>query len=493
MPKTTLSRSSSPLSETSCPPRFHIASPGTDNLADETIALSEYAGVHIGDAPWKRAVLSDFTSIRSDGKFVHHRCGLAGPRQMGKSWLLIGFALMLALVGYKVLWTEHSYTTVLEMFRRFKAIFGTKTSDPSAMHPRLNSEVSEVSSSTANEHIMLRSGGGIWFATRTKTTSLGFEFDIIIIDEAQECSGDEFQAITPTTSGGSKHNSMLVYSGTPERPESNGEEFGKFRDDVLGTLPDPEDCWFEWSVPDVGNVLDVERLRRVNPSIGYTADIDAIMTGIRSMLPLKAAQEYFGYWLPGAADAAIDRELWDACMVKPADAAQHGRIAWAVKFSPDGHSVALSACVTPDTGIPHVELVEYRGLEDGSRWLVDFLIARWEQACVIVIDGKSGRKELYERLRAAGVPDRVIVLPGVADVTTAASMLVTAIREHAITHIRQGYLDDSVSSSVRRRIGREGGWGFGGDMSGPIESCSFAFWGAATSHIDPSREQEVNF
>lgn len=497
------SRSSSGQCAPSCPPpRFHVASERAADLADEVIAFGEYAGIRIGDAPWKRDVLSDVTALDPAGRFVHHRSGLSGPRQMGKTWLGISFASVMALAGYKVLWTEHSYTTILEMFRRFKGVFGSKANDRAAPRPKLNARVRELSSATAGEKIVLKgddpsdpqSGGGIWFSTRTKTTSLGFEFDIIIVDEAQELSKDEWQAIVPTTAGSSRHNVVFLYLGTPPRPGGHGDQFRLFRDDVLGDGRDPADSWNEWGVAEIGDVEDEERIRAVNPSIGFTADIDTVLTGIRALHnTLAAAQEYLGYWLPGVTDAVMPAEQWEQTTVPRRKAPGEGRIAYGVKFAPDGQTVALSVCCVPEEGVPHVELYEYAGTGAGLAPLVDWLAARWQRACAIVLDGRAGRIDLHDRLRARGVPEKAIVLPGAADVTSAASGLVNAVREHAVTHIAQEVLDGSAASSTRRPIGRDGGWGFGGDLSAPIESCAWALWGASHGKVDPEQEQEVNF
>ena len=45
-----------------------------------------------------------------------------------------------------------------------------------------------------------------------------------------------------------------------------------------------------------------------------------------------------------------------------------GKVAYGVKFSPDGAVVALAACRRPKTGVPFVELVAYKSMADGFGW-----------------------------------------------------------------------------------------------------------------------------
>ncbi|MFQ9179658.1 MAG: hypothetical protein ACLR3C_06870 [Eggerthella lenta] len=58
------------------------------------------------------------------------RNGASVPRQAGKSVDGIVWALFLAAVmGYKVLWTDHNYSTTCEMLDRFRKILGRRPND----------------------------------------------------------------------------------------------------------------------------------------------------------------------------------------------------------------------------------------------------------------------------------------------------------------------------------------------------------------------------
>ena len=496
-------------SEGSCPPNEHVTllEEGDSDLADEIIAFGSICGIILDDAPWKRSTLADW-SARRDGKWLHSTDGLSGPRQMGKSWDGIGFAAMVAAVaGYKVLWSDHNYSTTKEMLRRFREIFGSRPNDRGARHPKLNALVSETNNETAQESITFRSGGKLGFSTRTKTSNLGFEWDILILDEAQELQEEHLVAMLPTTSGGSKHDSKVLYLGSPERPGGRGTKFGEERDKILHGL-EPRASWREYGL---GRELTedefsddaamVRLLSEANPSVGYSADIDAILSGIHKMMRVSASQEYFGYWLPAVAGGVISPEDWSACEVAAEDVAPGGKLAYGVMFSRDGTAVALASATKPGQGLPHIELVDVAETSSGIGWLVDWLAVRIRgeagperTPAVVVLDGKSGIDDLYERLvRERGCPKKAVLKARADEAIAAASRLDSDIREKRLTHIAQEPLDQSASTATRRKIGSGGGWGFGGDFSAPVEACALAHWGVMTTKRDPSRVQEGNF
>ena len=180
--------------------------------------------------PWQEQLAHDIGAVDASGKWVHPRVGISIPRQQGKSVdLIVWVAVMAALAGYKVLWTEHNYSTTMEMVDRFRKIFGRRPGDTSEGIPRWRKLLVEICSQTGQEWMRFSSGGVIQFSTRTKSSRLGFSFDIVIYDEAQELTGIHTQVINPTTTSGAKHNLMLVYAGTPTRAGNPAEVFKNLR------------------------------------------------------------------------------------------------------------------------------------------------------------------------------------------------------------------------------------------------------------------------
>lgn len=442
--------------------------------------------------PWQRDLLLDAGAVGDDGKWVHPRVGGSIPRQQGKSVSFIVWAAFLAaLAGYKVLWTEHNYSTSLEMLSRFRDIFGARPNDLYRGKRSWNRLLRAVSSQTGQEWFEFKSGGVIQLSTRTKSSRLGFSFDIVVYDEAQELMGIHTQVINPTTVSGSKHNLQLIYLGTPTRAGSPAEVFKNVRAQAWEGGDKASDLlWAEYGVEEIGDIWDESRWPAAMPSLGAHADARAILSGMKDMDELGAAQEYLGYWLPDVEQLdppVIGAGEWSACLVERGPEPSPGEtVAYGVKFSPDGSTVALAAAARSD-GSTHVELVRLESTSRGVSWLADWLLERSRSAAAVGIDGKSGAGALCEMMSAAA-PRNYVLRPGAADVTTAAAMTLEAVRGGRLTHIEQDDLDRAATTCTRRAIGSAGGWSWGGEDAACMDAASLALWAAATTKRNPRRK-----
>lgn len=467
-------------------PRLHVARPYARDLSAPVAAAAAQAGIEL--LPWQVELLRDWSAIDGEGRFVHSRCGASIPRQAGKSVDGIAWALSLAVfMGYKVLWTDHNYSTTCEMLDRFRDILGRKVADDRAEHPRFNARVTEVNNKTAQEFFKFKGGGVLAFSTRTKKAKMGFSFDVVVYDEAQELRHEHTQIITPTMTSGAKGNPQTLYLGTPTRAGSPAEVFQGVRAEAWSDDPPADLCWMEYGVDEVGDIYDEDRWATVNPSLGYIANYAAIRLGLPPNLDeLAFAQEYLGYWLPKVADAVVSAEEWGARAV-PRELApkEGGRVAYGVKFSADGSSFALAAARKTEGGPVHVELVANGSTSRGPGELAEWVAARARTASCCVVDGLSGADSLVDAV--GRVPRGYIVRPGAADVMAAADMMLAAIRGGGMTHLDDPALDLSATTATRRAIGSRGGWGWGGDNATPIEAASLALWGAKTSKRNPAR------
>lgn len=428
----------------------------------------------------------DMGARTADGlRYANPVVGCSVPRQAGKSVCGIVWTLTRAIAeGATVLWTDHNYSTTCEMYRRFRRILGSRANDPSASFPMFNERLSYASAKTAQEAFFLKPphpgapAGSIHFATRTKSAALGYSFDMVVYDEAQELTEEQEQAILPTTTSGALHDLQLVYLGTPTRPTSPGTKFRELREQAMAGEGDT--CWWEWGVGEVGDVADEARWPLVNPSLPEVADVVAIRMGMRRLSEFAFAQEYLGYWSEVTrATALVGRDEWESCA--SAERVLEDADAYGVKFSPDGQTVAVAVAVRTD-GPTRVELAGVGDTAHGMARLVAS-IARVGAGPRFVVDGRSGAQALAERL-AREAPDVDVSLARTGDAIAAAETFLTAVRERAVTwYMSDGSdgrdrLSESVLSVTRRRIGASGGWGFGGDDPAPAEAAALALWSA---------------
>lgn len=470
-------------------PRRHVARTGVREMSGLVAATVARAGISL--LPWQIDVLRDWTAVDADGKFVHARCGASIPRQAGKSVDGIAWAACLsALMGYKVLWTDHNYSTTCEMLDRFRAIFGRRVCDENAEYPSFNRLVTEVNNKTAQEFFKFKGGGVLAFSTRTKGAKMGFSFDVVVYDEAQELRHEHTQIITPTMSSGAMRNPQAIYLGTPTRAGSPAEVFQDMRAEAWSDDPPADLCWIEYGVDEIGDVRDERRWAEANPSLGALANQAAIRMGLHDLDELAFAQEYLGYWLPKVADAVISCDEWRRCLVSAEDSPKAGgRVAYGVKFSPDGSTFSLAAARLVEGGPVHVELVLNGGTSRGTGELAAWVAARPGSASCCVIDGLAGADALVSAV--GRVPRGYIVRPRAGDVIAAATMMLDAVRGGGVTHLDDPALGLSATTSSRRAIGSRGGWGWGGQNSTPVEAASLALWGARTCKRNPNRKMRV--
>lgn len=460
---------------------------------------------------WQRAMLLDIGARSDDGTcYANPVVGGSIERQCGKSVVGVVWSIFRAMAeGATVLWTDHNYSTTCEMYRRFRTILGTKAHDPTARYPQFNARISYCSAKTAQEAFFFkppRPGapeGSIHFATRTKSASLGYSFDLVVYDEAQELTSEQEQVILPTTTSGALHDLQFLYLGTPTRPGSQGTSFRELRADALAGAKDT--CWWEWGVDEIGDVDDEDRWRAVHPALASgVADIRAIRVGRRRLGAFGFAQEYLGYWFDAARqDALISRAEWMACAssyVPKGDPEAFG-----VKFSPDGGTVAVAVALGVGDRT-HVELVDVMDTTHGIARLVR-AIARDESGAAWRVDGRSGARTLVERATKAradmgdDAPLLDIAEVRTSEVTAYAQGFLDAVRERSLEWYRApgdesaapDLLTESVLTVTRRRVGSMGGWGFGGDDPTPTEAAAIARWAAQTAVQEEEGDMEVYY
>lgn len=409
--------------------------------------------------------------------------GISKPRQNGKSYAARWYAANMALSGMRVLYSAHHSSTVSKMFKELCAIF-----ENADEYPEIAAEVVHISRARGYESIQLEGGGCIDFQTRTNAGGRGGTYDIIIVDEAQELTYDQLEALLPTMSA-SGHEPQIIYIGTPPGPSCLGTVFKDMHDKAHSDDPGTT-WWLEWSVQadsiEQIDVTDKDLWYETNPAMGTRIMERTVQNECDTMRPDGFARERLGWWSPtaGKFDYPVDKRKWAASVTD--NPPQDGKTAYGVKFSIDGSEVCVCAALLHE-GIVHVEEVERRNMGAGTAWLAEWIAARKSTGCVCVIDGKAGAQALVDRLEK--MPVRYIHVANLNDMYSAATTLITCVNEGTLTwYAPQDDLRDSATTSIRRPIGRDGGWGFGGANPIPIEAASLAVWGVKTSKRDPRRK-----
>ena len=444
--------------------------------------------------PWQQTVINGMMGRDSHDRFTAMTVGLALPRQNGKNAVLEGRVVYgMTTMGEHIIWTAHEVKTARESFLRLAAYFD---------NPDLNPDLAEmvvphgIRRTNGQEAIELCNGGEVRFSARSRGAARGFaDVSLLILDEAQELTNEQLQAILSTMAA-SKRQRQLILLGTPPGPGCPGDVFGDTRLDALrGT--DKRLAWYEWSVPDIpkkdATFEDVLPLcYDTNPAMGIRLTESFTEVEFNRLSLEGFARERLGWWASDTGTTLIDKGDWTACY--NAEPPTEGKLAYGVKFSPDGDHVALVACRKPKEGNPHVELVHYESTRKGTSWLADWLVERKDKIAVVAIDGASNVDVLIAQMRENHFPRLGIAKVETKDYISAATRFYNAIKEHKVTHFNQEPLNDVAEATIKRPIGDKGGWGFScrDDIDpAPIEAAAVAYWGVMTTKRDPEHKMRV--
>lgn len=445
--------------------------------------------------PWQETILSDWLAVDDNGKLINSYCILEVPRQNGKTgvsdpretWGLVKR-------GESILHTAQEYQTAKKAFDRLRKKFGDKKNDPFAKYPELNALVDHYTTSANQMVLDLTNGGHIEFRTRGNGSDMGRggTFDLVVIDEAQSYTEAQAASLSPLNSAAPSGSPQTILMGTPPDPSNLSKGF-IFANSINEIKENPTNgsCLHQWAVDSVGDVRDVSRWYRCNPSLGYQLIVSALEKDLKSMQDDTFAREHLGFMTKAAIkkeDFAIDKDAWNACA--SSEKKPDGKTAYGVKFSADGMEISLCGAVVDKDNVARISLIERRPTSDGVKWLADWLNARYSKACCVVIDGRNGVDVLIDKIAQTWRMKGSVIRASTKDMMAAVSTLSNEINEQTITWYKpQEILNESAVTSVKRPL--SGGWAFGGENSTPIEACALALWGVRTSRRDPSKRMRI--
>ena len=353
--------------------------------------------------------------------------------------------------GEKFLHTAHEVKTARKAFKRLQHFFGTKAEDPGAKYPELNALVEDVRNVNGQEAIFLKNGGSVEIVARSKNSARGFTVDVLVMDEAQEMSDDDLEALMPTTSSAPLGNPQWIFTGTPPGPNANGEVFTRVRAEALagGAV---RLAWHEWSAERGADLDDRATWRAVNPAlINGRLQFDVIV-GERARFSAGGfARERLGVWDEIGHSAIVPS--WSDLKAGSPPPASEPPTALAVDMSHD-RTISIAAAWR-DGDCTHVELVAVNDVRD-TLAAVEWVAERAGRTIPVTIDGMSPAAALVPALRARRVKVNVT---SATDMGKACGAFADAASEARLTHAEQPQLDKAMAGATRRDIGTAGAWG----------------------------------
>lgn len=451
----------------------------------DCIDLMSAVGVELMD--WQKVLLEGWLGYDTNGRWSARSCGNMVPRQNGKTLAIQARALVeMLFYGGTVLYTSQLQKTSTETFDEMSQMFKSK-------QLRKYLAPNGIRSALGREEIRLKSGARIKFLARTRNGGDGQHGSLLIFDEAQCLDPQAQESFLPAISATrAKRGSQTIYNGTPPKDGDYGLVFEGLRNNAMSGKT-KHTAWTEWSAGYGGKCPDVHDRalwERTNPSYGILIAPETIEAEVEQSTDYeKTAHQRLGWWTGvRSAQTLIPADDWHRLATSAPD--DWDKLAYGVKFSTDGAIAALSVALKiGDTY--HVEFIQQQPVAGGISWLVEWLYSRRNECAAVAIDGKSAADDLRVRLLEAGMNPKAVILSTPEFAINAAGMMVNAVADKQVTHKRQEDLDDSATKSVRRKIGKSGGFGFAGENCEIIESAALALYAVRTTKRDPNRKAVI--
>lgn len=457
--------------------------------------------------PWQQGLARAILAKRENGLYA---AGIGGVlisicRQVGKTFTIgtVIFALCILFPGIKVLWTAHHSATSDETFETLSAMARRRRIAPYIAH-------NGIRQGNGKQRIKFTNGSRIMFGAREHGFGRGIPgVTIVVFDEAQILKAKALSDMIPAAN--TAKNPLILYMGTPPKPEDPAEVFKARRKKALavktrreaGEIVDYDTLYVEVGANAGDDVEDKAVLAKANPSFPHRTPWEAILR-LRENLtdPTDWAREGLGIWDEETAVGGPLKKMWPKLAIASDAVPAEGARGYGVAFSADGMHVALGGCII-DGDREHVELIDAQQgpveeqLAPLADWFVEKVngVPRWKRASSIVLSGRAGaivlerllieRKVSRRRIVVATSPQYYQACGLLLETATASAHAVDRGDEPTLTNLSgdgQAQLKDSADTVTQEKRARDGAWGWGspaGDET-PMESVSLALYGART-------------
>lgn len=308
---------------------------------------------------------------------------------------------------------------------------------------------------------------------------------LVVVDEAwamSEVRGDELmQAIVPTFATTPGQLWIVSTMGPATSVWFHGlSDAGRLVADAGRT---DAMAYFEWSIPDDADPLDLAAVAAAHPANGYTLRPAALAQAAATMRakPGEFARAY-GNRRTGAGERVVPAVLWlagvDAHLVHPGG----GDIVLGFDVGLDERDAAIVAAWRDERGA-HVEVVD---AEPGVSWLIPRLaeVVKKYRPRAVVHDAAGPALAAADAYTRAGGE---VVGTTTRQYAVACSSFLTAIVDGRLWHTPHDALDEAVTVAGKRQVISDGGWGWGrrtsaGSIAGLV-AATVAVWGV--DHVAP--------
>ena len=464
--------------------------PGTPRLSDVARMVRAPVGIVVTGWPaveskcadlgiafrwWQPPIGRLILAKRADGVYAATigGAGLSIPRQVGKTFLVasIMFALCLLRPGFTVLWTAHRLKTAEETFGKLQVF---------AKRSKIKPFVQQITTGSGEQKIIFSNGSRILFGARERGFGRGFdEIDALVFDEAQHMTDSSLDDMVPATNQSRQpEGALMLFMGTPPRPQDPGEVFRRMRSDAAAG--DGDTAWVEFGaehdytptpLPEPLDDADWGQISTANPSFPEDTSRTAILRMRKKLGDDSFLREGLGIWDRAGTSGAIDAQVWSGLA---ASREQPESVTFALEIPSGRGSAVVGSAWSAGDGV-HVEVAHAAA---GTGWVLDWFIRNLPNGRTVVLDGGTEAASFEAGLLDAGLE---VVKVNTPERSQACAALYDAAIQGTLSHDGDLLLADAVGAAVWKDVG-EGARAFSrrkssGDIS-RLYAVTLAHFGA---------------
>lgn len=360
--------------------------------------------------PWQSQVADVALEVDDRGRFAHPLVVISVPRQAGKTTLVLANAVHRCLAGpRRKAW--HTAQTGQDARTRWLEM------SESLLRSPLRS-LATIKRGAGDSRLLFANGSQLRPHPPTIDALHGEQSDLNDVDEAWHFTPTQganlMQAIVPTQA--TRPGAQTIILSTMGTADSTWfhDLCDRGRDGEAGI------AYFEWSIPDDVDPLDLDAVAAAHPAYGHTIDMDTLRRAAAQLPPGEFARA-FGNRRTLAAERLIDPTRFGDCQTD-APIPDSARPAFGAAVSIDRSETAIVAAALVD-GVPLVEVIDCR---PGTSWAGPRLqqLSASHLNIGLAIDRNGPSATLADSVVVAGLD----VLPiGTREMTTAAANLLDLI------------------------------------------------------------------
>ena len=434
--------------------------------------------------PWQQGLNMASLGCRANGKFAATIGGVVVsiPRQVGKTYnfAMLFVGLCLEFPGFRVAWTSHHNRTTTNTFRAMQGMVKRK-GIASFLAPN------GIRTANGEQEIRFANGSIIMFGAREQGFGRGMDaLDALMFDEAQILTLKALEDMVPATNQArNPHGGLIIFTGTPPRPDDPGEAFTAKREQATSGRS-KNIVYVELSAEPGSDPDDQTQWPVMNPSFPLRTPLESMLR-MRENIPDEDSwnREARGIWPEFSRHIpVVTPAVWKELRGNP-PGLEEPPAALGVDMS---HSMQISvgAC-WPRIGTMHIEEV-WAG--DNVSAALDWITAAARRRIEVVIDDVSPAAQMIPELRSRGV--NVRRTQG-RDMAKGCLLFETRANSNGLTHADQKTVTNAVMGGRKRPISDAGGWGW--DRRDPtvsiqqVVAVTLALLGATENQRPPRREK----